>query len=260
MNVFSLVQLGDLADLRTVCRERQIEVVIIGAMAYRLFIDDADRETRDIDFALALDLEDMAAFAEVLARLGWHRVQGREHRWQTARRTWMDLLPAGPSLRAQGQIKWPESGRTMSLAGFEHVFRDSVDLALGPELSFRVVPPTVLALLKMVSYLDDPSGRAKDLLDLQRLWRYYEENGDRLFSDDVFRAELPDIEFAGAFLLGLDTRPILTPDDRELFDRFFSSIKSTLQEPPAWDLEGRDTTRFQHQVSAFQKGLRGSGS
>jgi hypothetical protein len=45
--------------------------------------------------------------------------------------------------------------------------------------------------------------------------RRYEQESDRLFSDTVFDANLPDFEFANAFLLGLDMRALAlatTPD------------------------------------------------
>jgi predicted nucleotidyltransferase len=125
---------------------------------------------------------------------------------------------------------------TMRLAGFGHVFRDSVEVELAAGLRFKVVPPPVLALLKMASYLDDPYGRAKDLIDIRRLLRYYERDTDRVFSDEVFAADLPDVEFASAFLLGLDLGIIATADDTQLIERFLTKAARSLE-------------------SAFRKGL-----
>ena len=143
----------------------------------------------------------------------------------------------------------------MSLAGFDHVFRNSVTVSLGPGLQCKVVPPPVLALLKMASYADDPHGRAKDLVDLRRLLGRYERESDRLFSDAVFKAELPDIEFAGAFPLGVDVRAIATADDREITARFLSQVQPKIDDAPASDLDGRDTAQFQQQIAAFRQGL-----
>ncbi|MGD0778644.1 MAG: hypothetical protein ABSC05_38175, partial [Candidatus Solibacter sp.] len=83
-----------------------------------------------------------------LAGLGWERVPRHEQRWLTRRGVLMDVLPAGAASRSRGRVEWPESGLSMSLAGFDHVFRDSVTVSLGPELQCKVVPPPVLALLK----------------------------------------------------------------------------------------------------------------
>jgi predicted nucleotidyltransferase len=113
----------------------------------------------------------------------------------------------------------------------------------------------VLALLKMASYADDPHGRAKDLVDLRRLLGRYERESDRLFSDVVFEAALPDIEFAGALLLGVDVSAIATSDDKDIIARFLAQVQPRIDDAPALDLDGRDTAQFQQQITAFRQGL-----
>jgi predicted nucleotidyltransferase len=108
----------------------------------------------------------------------------------------------------------------------------------------------------MASYLDNPYGRRKDLIDFRRLLQFYEANTERIFSDAVFEARLSDIEFAGAFLLGYDMRVIVTPKDDELIKTFVDKVHAELEHAPAGDLEGRDTATFRNQLSAFAKGLR----
>jgi hypothetical protein len=103
MHALHHVQVEDLRDLRAVCQRHGTEIVIIGAMAYRLFIDDIDRETRDIDLAVAIDLEDLDSFYDLLGGLDWERVPRHEQRWRTARGTFMDLLPAGPARVRAGE-------------------------------------------------------------------------------------------------------------------------------------------------------------
>src|ERR1035438_1632659 len=254
MTIFTPAQLDDLREIQAVCRARGTDIVIIGAMAYRLFIHDVDRETRDIDLAVAINHEDIEPFYGLLAGLGWERVRRHEQRWLTTRGTLMDVLPAGAALRSRGRMEWPESGLSMNLAGFDHVFRNSVNVSLGPDL---LVPPPVLALLKMASYADDPYGRAKDLVDLRRLLGRYERESDRLFSDAVFEAALPDIEFAGAFVLGLDVSAIATSDDRDIIARFLTQVQPQIDDAPASDLDGQDTAQFQQQIAAFRQGLDG---
>ena len=72
-------QIEDLSHLQRLCVDRGTDVVIIGATAYRIFIDDPHRETVDIDLALALDLADMAVFEQ--AR--WRRVGSVQIGWNT---------------------------------------------------------------------------------------------------------------------------------------------------------------------------------
>lgn len=76
----------------------------------------------------------------------------------------------------------------MRLVGYEHVFRDGVECELVPGLKTRIAPLVVLAPVKVVSYLDDPHTRQKDLQDFVTFMRKYEEHGDRRFSDDVLDA------------------------------------------------------------------------
>lgn len=252
MTVFSEQQIRDLCDLEAACASHGAVAVIIGAVAYRLFIDDADRLTRDIDLAVALDLEEFACLAEDLRKAGWRQVERREHRWRSPRGTLLDLLPAGPSLRAGKRVTWPSSQLSMSLLGFDHVFRDCVETELRPGLTFRVVPPPVRALLKIVAYLDDRHGRAKDLADLRQLWRRYERYSDRLFSDEVFGAELPDIEVAGAFLLGLDLGPLCTPEEVALVETFLEQVAESANHT---DLDTRAIQPHRDYAQAFATGF-----
>ena len=92
-------------------------------------------------------------------------------------------------------------------------------------------------------------------MDLRRLLSRYEHKSDRLFSDAVFEAALPDIEFAGAFLLGVDVGAISTPDDRDVIARFLTQVQPRIDDAPASDLDGRDTAQFQQQLAAFRQGL-----
>lgn len=62
----------------------------------------------------------------------------------------------------------------MSLVGFGHVFTRAVEVDLGADVLFGVAPPAVIALLKIVAYMDDRQRRGKDLDDLRVLFlRYY---------------------------------------------------------------------------------------
>jgi predicted nucleotidyltransferase len=55
----------------------------------------------------------------------------------------------------------------MSLAGFDDVFANAVDLPLTNSAHIRVAPPIVTALLKMIAYTEDPHRRAKYLADIR---------------------------------------------------------------------------------------------
>ena len=52
------------------------EVVIIGAVAYRIWIDDPYRHTEDVDVAVAIDLDDLPRLAMLLRGEGWKQTTG----------------------------------------------------------------------------------------------------------------------------------------------------------------------------------------
>jgi len=150
----------------------------------------------------------------------------------------------------------------MSLAGFDHIFQDAAPQDVGDGLIYKVVPPPILALLKIASYLDDPRRRAKDLLDFRSIMKRYERDSDRIFSDVVFGADLPDVEFTGAFLLGLDLRAIATEADGSLVELFVTKMKHSevsIGKPLSADDDWatHDASHFQQQLAAFWKGFKG---
>lgn len=251
-------QRQDVADLLELCRTFNVDAIIIGATAYRLLMEDDQRHTLDIDLALALDVDAFLRFEVALTAMNWQHSSHEEQRWTTARGNRFDLLPAGPRLRKEGRLVWPRTGFVMSLAGFEHVFRRAVVQDVGGGLQVKVVPPAVLALLKMASYLDDPILRAKDLDDVKRLLRWYDHESARIFSDVVLEADLPDVEFASAFLLGLDMSGIAEDSDRRLVESFLALMNEAVAAAhPATssdaDWATREILRFERQLTAFEK-------
>jgi predicted nucleotidyltransferase len=138
----------------------------------------------------------------------------------------------------------------MSLSALPFTFAEGIQ--------YRVIPPAVIALLKIIAFMDDPHRRQKDLLDIGELFRHYEAASDRTFSDDVFAAGLDDIEYANAFLLGVDIRFIATDEEVEILNAFFgvqSVSDEELQELDREDIRQRGEARFQQQLRAFRRGL-----
>jgi predicted nucleotidyltransferase len=69
----------------------------------------------------------------------------------------------------------------MSLAGSDHVFTTAVEIRAAEGLRIRVAPPVVIALLKIIAYMEDPHQRAKDLQDIRFILARYEAQSDRCF-------------------------------------------------------------------------------
>jgi predicted nucleotidyltransferase len=258
--VLTPAQLEDLAQLHGVAEQFEADVAIIGAAALLCFVD-IGRFTRDIDLVVALDLEDFTAFAGELRTRGWTQESRREHRWHGPRDSIIDLLPAGPGLRRAKRIVWPESELEMSLVGFEHVFTRSLPFSFAEGIHYRVAPPPVIALLKIIAFMDDQNGRKKDLLDLTELFRRYETASDRIFSDDVFAAELEEIDYANAFLLGMDVGAIAADEEVGILGAFLQAQGISDEERLGLDREDmqqREASRFQEYLRAFRKGIEHS--
>ncbi|HEV2690680.1 MAG TPA: nucleotidyl transferase AbiEii/AbiGii toxin family protein [Bryobacteraceae bacterium] len=252
----------DLAQLHLVAGQFSADVAIIGAAALLCFVD-IGRFTRDIDLAVGLDLEDFTAFANELRAAGWTQEGRNEHRWRGPSGSIIDLLPAGPALRQAKRITWPESGFEMSLAGFEHVFARALPFSFAEGVQYRVAPPPVVGLLKIIAFMDDQHGRKKDLLDVTELFRCYEAASDRIFGDEVFAAELEDIAYSNALLLGMDVGSMATDEEFEILSAFFQTQRISdeeLLELDREDMRQLEAYRFQQQLRAFRKGIEQSRS
>jgi predicted nucleotidyltransferase len=166
-----------------------------------------------------------------------------------------DLLPAGPKLRRAGSIRWPISQFEMSLTGFEHVFAITVNLPLANGAHIRITLPVVTVLLKIIAYTDDPYHRAKDLDDTRVVFSRYEGESERLFSEAVFDAALPDFSEANAFLLGLDLRRLATREDTAYIERFVARM--CVQDEEEFDPGDFAGKMFRAQIRAFERGLKG---
>lgn len=213
-----------LRQLHDLCRQLAVDLVLIGAIAYRIWMPDEHRMTEDVDAVVALDLDELPQLTDRLVAHQWRQDERHEHRWHTPGKARFDLLPVGPRARRERQMVWPRAETRMSVVGFDHVFADAVECEVAPGLTTRVVPLVVLALLKFVSYLDDPHTRQKDLQDVLTFARRYEEDGDRRFCDAVLDAGV-DYNEAGAFLLGGDLKALCTaPAEVEVVQRLLQRV------------------------------------
>jgi predicted nucleotidyltransferase len=258
-------QADAMRELQAVCHESQVDVVIIGAIALRVWLADDYRATEDVDAALALDLDEFPRVTERLEALGWRQDSRREHRWYSKRKARFDLLPVGERTRKAQEIFWPRGETRMRVIGYTYVFRDAVQRELAAGLWVRVAPIVVLALLKIVAYLDDPHSRHKDLQDLITLLRRHEEQGERRFDGDVLDAGV-EYDEAGAYLLGRDLRALCAADARseiEAIDRFLQRVCDPEFQVPVGVMpisaiaEGVAGRRCAREFAAFARGFWG---
>lgn len=124
----------------TVLRELQTiwppeKFIVIGAAAIACHLDFRWRTTVDLDLSVATTPED---FAKDLQRLGWQREKGAQQRWIASDGSYVDVLPAPPSLVRKGEFTWPDGSARLSLVGFRLAFADAVPLEQTPGIHARV--------------------------------------------------------------------------------------------------------------------------
>ncbi len=130
----------------------------------------------------------------------------------------LDIIPFGAIEDENGSISWPPDHEIrMNIAGFQECFQHavSVKLSSNPELIVKMVSLAGLALLKLISWDDNPERRRKDAPDLLLIMRHYLDAGnlDRLFDEgsDIIEADSYDYDLASARFLGRDIANISSP-------------------------------------------------
>ena len=130
----------------------------------------------------------------------------------------LDIMPFGAIEDENGSISWPPDHEIrMSIAGFQECFQRavSVKLSSSPELIVKMVSLAGLALLKLISWDDNPERRRKDAPDLLLVMRHYLDAGnlDRLFDEgsDIIEEDSYDYDLASARFLGRDIANISSP-------------------------------------------------
>lgn len=163
MSAFTPAQAEALADVSDAVAPAP--VVLIGAAAVDLHVPMGWRRTQDLDLVVAIELD---AFHALSSRLpGWTHDPRREHAWRSPRGVDIDLVPAGPSLRAQGEVVFPRSGNVMDLAAINLAFEHAVQFPCATRI-VNVAPIEVLCVLKMVSWRNDEDGLDRRLAALRR--------------------------------------------------------------------------------------------
>jgi predicted nucleotidyltransferase len=219
------------------------------------------RETRDLDLALAVMLDRYPAGLE--AEPGWSRHPTLEQRWIALGGVYVDIIPTGDERTHPPVLTWPVSGFQMNLAGMRLAFELGVTIEIAPGLAIRVAPLEVLALLKMVGYLDRPHERERDLADIAYILNDYVADADeRRYGDEILDLGIAYDE-TSPFLLGRRLAGIVNEHESEAVLRFIELVKRTgdptatqarmlVGAPPSWH---RDPEELLLRIAAFERGF-----
>jgi predicted nucleotidyltransferase len=201
---------------------RDTKFCLIGASALACQID-LPRRTDDLDISVSVSLDELAAG---LLRLdGWRRNPTKEHEWLSPAGIKVDVLPAGPSLLAVGEVIWPGTGARMNLTGLRLALETGITFEVEPGLPIPVAPVAVIAVLKMISYLDRPEERERDLHDLAYILEdHVSPDSERRFAPEVLDAGV-GFEHASAYLLGHDLRRLVNDAERKGIEDFLARVR-----------------------------------
>ncbi len=180
----------------------------------------------------------------------------------------VDIIPFGTIANENGSISWPPDHEIhMSVAGFQECYQHaiSVKLSSNPELFVKVVSLAGLALLKLISWDDNPERRGKDASDLFLIIRHYLDAGnlDRLFDEgiDIIEEDSYDYDLASARFLGRDIGNISSPSTKtKLLEILEREANSKQGHKIAMDVMQSDSYRNQHYervVEYFNELLKG---
>ncbi|MBI5547222.1 MAG: nucleotidyl transferase AbiEii/AbiGii toxin family protein [Deltaproteobacteria bacterium] len=211
--------LAALSDLRGAFPSQPI--ALVGAAALGCHLSMRWRRTEDIDLVIAISVEDAS---RVLGSLpGWKQNARKEHEWTSPRGALVDILPVSKEAMDRRVLVWPRTGYQMSLVGIRHAL-SAASLVLSPGIALAVPSVPVIALLKMVSYLDRPAERERDLIDLAYVFNDYPPpDDDRLYADEIYERGL-QLETAGPFVLGRDLAAIVDAVERATTLQFLERV------------------------------------
>jgi predicted nucleotidyltransferase len=238
---------------------------LIGASALACQID-LPRQTNDLDISVSVSLDELAAR---LPRLdGWRRNPTKEHEWLSSAGIKVDVLPAAPLLLAAGEVIWPNTGARMNLTGLRLALERGMAFEVEPGLSIPVAPVAVITVLKMISYLDRPAERERDLHDLAYIFEdYVSPDNERRFAPEVLDAGV-EFEHASAYLLGHDLRQLVNGAERNGVEAFVARVRDERHPsgtqgkmarlgPSSWN---GDADELMARVEAFVLGFGANGT
>ncbi len=194
-----------------------------------------------------------------------------EHRMYTPENLKIDVLPVVAWAPNGRRLRWPISGIEMNFAGLQHALEHSDPMEIAPGATFRVARLYLIALLKIVAYMDDHARRRRDLEDLAQLLEYYAfDDYDRRFADDLIEAQ-ETADDAGAYALGRDVGALAEADERLTVEAFltladqenapFSPLgpMAEARNGPWWRWDDA-RERARARLAAFKRGFRSAAA
>lgn len=198
-----------------------VPIALVGAAALGCHLPLRDK-TEDVDFLVATTVESLRVLAETP---DWQRHATKEHQWTAPNGVEIDVVPASHDAMKEGVLRWPKSGHTMNLTGIRLVFETGQLLAVADNLKLRVPSVSVIALLKMIAYLDRYERTTKDLSHLALIFdQFPADDDDRMYTHEQAVAGLTPDE-ARAQVLARELAALVDGRERADCARFVGCLR-----------------------------------
>lgn len=214
--------LSAILSIHSTATELSIPFFIIGATARDMILHhgynfEVMRATRDIDFAVQVEAWSQFDRVKEILIENHHFVLTKEtHRLLSHDGLPVDIVPFG-ELAIEQNLTWPpDHDVKMSILGFLECYQNSIRVLIQnePPLTVQVATLEGLALMKLISWDENPHVRNKDAIDTFIIMRSYLEPGnqDRLYEQaiDLFSEDEPaDYDEVSARFLGRTMASVL---------------------------------------------------
>lgn len=194
-----------------------IRFIVVGATARDVVLElgygiETGRATKDVDIGVYVnDWEQFEMLKKELLNQSGFTETTTYYRVNFEEEIPVDILPFGPIATEKKEISFPpEHDSVMSMVGFDEALSSAqpIRLRVDPPLEVLFTSPVALAVLKLISWADQPQARTKDIVDFSVILRNYLDagNNERLYKEhpDIVEDENFDYEEGGARLLGRD--------------------------------------------------------
>jgi predicted nucleotidyltransferase len=219
------------------------------------------RLTADVDVVM---IASGASVAESLSGAGWAPDRSMVHRWRR-QGALVDIIQVTDEDLLTGVID--VDGTALSLVGFDLAFSEGNVIRVTPATELLVPPLPVLALLKMIAWMDRPHDRTKDLGDIAHIWENALNDDDRWAESSPWLDTGLELDYGdqGAFFVGWKLGQVAGPGHVHWAKRFLDQVRG--DDSPAFAQFARASRytgddpegKLRGRLSAFEVGLqRGS--
>jgi predicted nucleotidyltransferase len=173
------------------------------------------RVTLDIDIGISVSSwDEFTSLTELLITIENFEKTGIEHRFisPAPQKTKVDILPFGAIEGRNRTIHWRQDNKEMDMSGFIEAYKAAVNVKISsnPSTVVKMVSLAGLALLKLISWNDEPKERDRDAKDFKVIMYSYLEvhPTEYLYEDHQDVATGGDYDLASARVLGRDIRTV----------------------------------------------------